>query len=398
MKKKISQAAAFLLSAAMLVLFSAAEYYSAKLPDSITVSSVNEVKIAEYPEISLCSVSADKLCENATLSLFGAVPVKKIGIKKAEPPVLAVGGQPFGIKLIMEGVMVTGLGNVESDSGQPLCPASECGIKVGDIVRSADGNTLMSNSQLQNVIGESNGRPLELSVEREGKVFTATLKPVYSSVSDEWKGGMWVRDSIAGIGTVTFVDKSSGRFGGLGHPICDSNTGGTVPVHSGEAVPVEITETKRGERGIPGELRGRFTNSDSLGSLDTNNEYGIFGQLSVEQLDKICRNTEEYPLGYRQDIKKGAAEIYTTVFGSTPQKYSIEIESIDYNSSDCSKNMKIKITDEKLLEISGGIVQGMSGSPVIQNGKIIGAVTHVFVSEPSCGYAVFADSMAEFTS
>ena len=392
-KKMISKSAAVLLSAALAGLFTAAGYYSEKLPDSLTTACGEELTIAEYPGIKLCSGPAGG--SKATLSLFGAIPVKNVEVRQAEAPVFIAGGSPFGIKLLMEGVMVTGLGNVEAGSGNTVCPAAEAGIEKGDIVRTANGKPLTSNLQLQAVIIHSGGSPVSMSVQREGTTFDTVLKPVFSEKSNQWKCGMWVRDSIAGIGTMTFIDKSTGRFAGLGHPICDSDTGGMIPLHSGEAVPVEITDTKRGSRGVPGELHGSFAAGGSLGTLDNNTPCGIFGCLSSDALERIASEGEEFRLGYRQDISTGTAQVYTTVQGSKPRKYDITIEKIDYNAEDASKNMMIRITDPELLDASGGIVQGMSGSPVIQNGRLIGAVTHVFVTDPSCGFAIFAENMAE---
>ncbi len=393
-RKIMTKTAAALLSAALAGLFTAAGYYSERLPDSVTSSFGDELKIAQYPEIKLCSGT---VCggSTATLSLFGAIPVKNIEVRQEEAPVFIAGGSPFGIKLLMEGVMVTGLGDVETAGGCAVCPAADAGLKTGDIVCSANGKTLTSNLQLQAIITRSSGSPIPLSVQRDGDSFDTVLNPVFSDKTQRWTGGMWVRDSIAGIGTMTFIDKSTGRFAGLGHPICDSDTGGMVPLHSGEAVPVDITDTKRGGRGIPGELHGRFSPGGSFGTLDTNTECGIFGQLSDAALGRFAAEGEEFRLGYRQDINTGKAQVYTTVNGDKPQKYDILIEKIDYNSEDESKNMMITITDPKLLEASGGIVQGMSGSPIIQNGRLIGAVTHVFVSDPSRGFAIFAENMAE---
>ena len=392
-KKYIDKAAAIVLSAALLGIFGTAEYYSSHLPETIACESTNGLQIAQYPEISLSANDSD----TAELSLYGMIPVKKVSITQTQPRTLIACGQPFGIKLLMEGVMITALGKVESDCGTTVCPASEAGLEVGDIVCSADGQQLTSNSQLQETIAKSGGKPLELAVDRDGDMFTATLKPVFSEVSQQWKGGMWVRDSIAGIGTMTFIDKETGRFAGLGHPICDSDTGGIVPVHSGEAVPVEISGAKRGERGIPGELRGSFTSGDSFGSLDINNKFGVFGRICDAKFSEISADCMEFPLGFRHEVTTGAAEIYTTISGDKPQCCSIEIESVDYDGGSDGKNMKIRITDERLLKETGGIIQGMSGSPIIQNGKLIGAVTHVFVADPSCGYGIFADSMAEYT-
>ena len=398
-RKIMTKVAASLLFAALAGLFTTARYYSAHLPDTLTAERCSEVRIAAYPEISLCSGSTDGFFapppQQATLSLFGAIPVKNIQLMQAEAPVLIVGGKPFGIKLLMEGVMVTGLGDVESDSGTSVCPAKEAGIETGDIVCTANGKPLTSNLQLQALITKGNGAPIKLSVQRDGESFEALLKPVFSAQSSQWKGGMWVRDSIAGIGTMTFIDKATGRFAGLGHPICDTDTGGIVPLHSGEAVPVEITDSRRGEKGIPGELRGLFTEGGSFGTLDKNSGCGIFGQLNDETFEQLSSECREYRLGYRQDITTGAAEVWTTIDGDTPQSYTINIEKIDYTSEDSTRNMMIRITDERLLEVSGGIIQGMSGSPIIQNGRLIGAVTHVFVADPSCGFAVFAENMIE---
>lgn len=266
---------------------------------------------------------------------------------------------------------------------------------MGDVIRLADNISVTSNSELQDIVSGSGGRTIKLSVSRDGSEFIACLTPVFSAISRKWTGGMWVRDSAAGIGTMTFINKTTGEFAALGHPICDSDTGETVPNSSGEAAEVEITETKKGEKGIPGELRGQF-GSGTLGTLNRNNSCGVFGVLTEEACAEICEGCEEYKMGYRQEIHTGAAEILTTIDGAEPKKYEIEIESVDYSGTEDGKNMVIRITDEELLNAAGGIVQGMSGSPILQDGKLIGAVTHVFVADPTKGYGIFAESMAEY--
>lgn len=401
-KRKIVRSAATLLFAAFVGLFGTAGYYSAQLPAVISASSADDLKIASFPQLS-CSaapelaIPAAGTCsdgEQVTFSLFGAIPVKNVEVRKTEAPVLAVGGRPFGIKLLMEGVMVTGLGDVECQDGSLTCPAEEAGLQKGDIIRLADGEILTSNDQLQQKIADSGGNVLELSVRRGDEDIAMELQPVLSRRSGGWKGGMWVRDSIAGIGTMTFFDTKTGCFAGLGHPICDSDTGGIVPVHSGEAVPVKITDVKRGARGLAGELRGKFAMSDSFGILERNKPSGIYGRLNGEALAEMTADCQEFPMAFRQEITEGEAEIYTTVSGNTPERYSAEIVSVDYSSGTSSKNMVIRITDKRLLDAAGGIVQGMSGSPIIQNGKLIGAVTHVFVGNPAKGYGIFAENMA----
>ncbi len=404
LKRKIMKSTAVLLSAGMLSLFGTAVYYSAHLPSSLTSETGENIKIAEYPEISCCNypmgvIPASKNVSGtntATLTLFGAIPVKNVEIHEAEAPTLIAGGNPFGIKLLMDGVMVTELGEVETEDGKKICPAEDAGIKVGDVIKSADGQNITSNDELQKIINESDGRKIKLIISREEKDFPIFLKPEYSNDSKNWRGGMWVRDSIAGIGTMTFFNKTTGEFAGLGHPVCDSDTGELVPIYSGEAVPVEITDAKKGSKGIPGELHGQFMYGGSLGILNRNNSCGVYGMLSESAVQSLAVNCEQYKMGYRQEVKTGEAEILTTVSGDTPQKYKIEIEEIDYNSPESTKNMVIRITDKELLDCTGGIVQGMSGSPIIQNGKLIGAVTHVFVSDPTKGYAIFAENMAEY--
>ena len=193
----------------------------------------------------------------------------------------------------------------------------------------------------------------------------------------------------AGIGTVTFYEPNTNRFGGLGHPVCDSDTGEIIPVSSGDVADVEITKVVKGYSGSPGELHGTFKSDMSSGTIYFNNKYGIFGEMF-----KPVDSSGGIPMGLKQEIETGPATIYTTIDGNGPQEYDINIEKIDYKNSG-TKNMTIKITDKELLEKTGGIVQGMSGSPIIQNGKLIGAVTHVFVSDPTRGYAIFCENMYE---
>lgn len=383
MKKIFTKTLAAVMSAVLVGLFGTAEYYSQRLPRTVIAETAEDVKFALYPELS-----AEYSADCASMSLFGAIPVKNISIRQEEAPTLVAGGNPFGIKLLMEGVMVTGMSDVDS-----VCPAKNAGIEKGDIITLANDVPVASNSDLQKIISESNGESIKLSVSRSGEVFTVELNPVYSKKDNSWRGGMWVRDSIAGIGTMTFIDKSTGKFAGLGHPVCDTDTGELIPIHSGEAVPVVITEARRGETGIPGELHGQFTRLPVYGSLISNNNSGVFGTLSDSSMEDLCSKSEEYKMGYRQNITTGEAYILTTISGSEPKKYSAEIEQIDYNSRDTTKNMIIRITDEELIRKTGGIVQGMSGSPIIQNDKLIGAVTHVFVADPTRGYAVFAETM-----
>lgn len=392
--RNIKKTTAIILSVAVFSIFAAAGSYSVRLPESVTVGASENVRFAQYPELRCIESISEQhgINDKTTLSLFGAIPVKSVSIQHENPPILIAGGEPFGVKLLMDGVMVTATGKVDCD-GDDICPAELAGIEVGDIIHLADNVELSSNSDLQQVISASEGHDITLSISRGGAQFTTCLHPVFSESAKSWRGGMWVRDSIAGIGTMTYINKETGEFAGLGHPVCDSDTGEIIPIQSGEAVPINVTSVRKGAKGKPGELRGRFTRAPLFGVLDKNCETGIYGRLSDTAINEIAENAEEYPLGYRQEITTGDAEICVTVNGSVPKKYTAEIEKIDLNGGNDGKNMIIHITDPELLKETGGIVQGMSGSPIIQNGRLIGAVTHVFVSDPTRGYAIFAENM-----
>lgn len=314
-----------------------------------------------------------------TLLLFDTFPIKEVTASEVRRPQLVAGGRAFGIKLMTDGVMVVGLEDIESS-----CPASDCGIRIGDVITEIDGQTVTTNKKVSEIIGSTKGRPCSVSFSRGGKERTATLTPVYSGGT--YKAGMWVRDSSAGIGTLTFYDPESKAFGGLGHPICDSDTKQPMPISHGTVGNVKITGCTRSEHGEPGQLLGEFTSPEAAGSISLNISEGVFGRLDEAPAG------ESVPLGYKQEAEYGPAEILSTLDGGDPERYSIEIENIDLSDS-ASHDMVIHVTDEDLIERAGGIVQGMSGSPIIQNGRLIGAVTHVFVDDPTRGYAIFAEKM-----
>lgn len=302
-------------------------------------------------------------------------------------------GQPFGIKMLTEGIMVVRLSDINGKDNS--CPAKEAGIHVGDIIISVGGKKITSNEDLSKVISASEGNAVEVVLKRSAsenenspdKELTLKLTPEYCNNEKCYKTGMWVRDSSAGIGTITFYNPLTGSFGGLGHPVCDSDTGELLPLLSGEICNVSITGYKKGSDGSPGELHGRFLSGNQLGILSQNTNSGVFGTI-----DESPSKNEEIEIADNNEIKTGKAEILTTIKGSQPKKYSINIEQINPDDPDL-KNLVIRVTDKTLLEETGGILQGMSGSPIIQNGKLIGAVTHVFVNNSSMGYGIFADTM-----
>jgi stage IV sporulation protein B len=317
------------------------------------------------------------------LKLFGTIPIKKVNITEVDRPVLVPGGTPFGIKLLMDGVMVVGMGNVSNGE----CPAQDAGIRTGDVILTLNEKEVDSNSDIKEIIQQEGDKPVVVDLRRDDIEQKVLLIPSYSEKDKCYQAGMWVRDSSAGIGTVTFYDPETAVFGGLGHPICDTDTGEIVPISSGEVVDVEITKVVKGLSGIPGELCGMFSGSKPCGTVNMNNECGIFGEMIKPPSDFPA-----IPMAFKQEIKEGECEIICTINGDDPQKYKAVIERVDY-TAESTKNMIIRITDPKLLSVTGGIVQGMSGSPIIQNNMLVGAVTHVFVNDPSKGYGIFIENM-----
>lgn len=376
---KALKTAAASLSAAALSVTALSAYYYKTLPDSLYTTGCTA------PVFHSFGVSVEESERQCQLRLFGFIPIKEVEVTAVDRPVLIPGGNPFGILIRSEGVLVVSLGEVDSEQGL-ICPAADAGIKKGDLLLEIDGEEIRSNSDIARKISRAPDGA-EVLLRRDGEEFTVELTPAYSCGAGEYKAGMYVRDSCAGIGTVTFYDPESGGFGGLGHPVCDSDTGLAVTISDGESVGVSVTGVVRGEKNSPGELCGSFTGGRT-GSLLKNSSCGLFGKA-----DKLPA-AAAIPMALRQEVHRGAAEILVTAEGSEPQSYGIEIEKVDYRGGG-TKNMVIRITDEELLKKTGGIVQGMSGSPIIQDGQLAGAVTHVFLGDPTRGYGIFCETMLD---
>lgn len=372
-------------------------YYTVELPDSYEVTEGTILKIDSVDnvtstptslEVQSVSSNANPLNEVSTLKLFGVIPIKNVTVNTVEPLLLIPSGEPFGIKLTMDGVLVVGIGEVDNPSDLHASPAKDSGIQKGDVIVSLNGTQVDSSQALQDIVSESNGDTLEVLLRRDDELIETSVTPVFSEGSQTFEAGMWVRDSSAGIGTITYYLEDGVTFGGLGHPVCDVDTGEVISIATGEVAPVTINGVKCGVSGSPGELIGSFTSSRSIGNIALNTTCGIFGTM-----DTTTTLTTAIPMGFKQDVSLGEATILTTIDGNTPKEYTISIEKVDYNSDEISKNMVIRITDPELLEETGGIVQGMSGSPIIQNGRLIGAITHVFINDPTKGYAIFCENM-----
>ncbi len=387
--KRFFKSAASTALALCLIIFGVVVYGSENLPDEINVVEAQTVDLggfyaAEIPDAQPANNLAESQKIESRVSALGLFPVKNITVNLTKRRYVAPGGDVFGIKLYTKGVIVVGIDSVTT-SGGSLNPAASAGIKCGDIITRINGSQALNSQQLTDSVEKSGGAAVMLTVLRNGDELHLSLKP-QMSVNGKYKAGIWVRDSSAGIGTVTFYDDGAGMFAGLGHGVCDVDTGKIMPLSNGEAVRARVNGFYKSSAGNPGELCGVFSD-EVMGSLRVNHEMGVYGTLLRPTGKSML------PVALENEVQIGAAQMITTIDDGGPQYYDIEIIKI-YPSSDLSaRNMIIKVTDPILLEKTGGIVQGMSGSPIIQNSMLVGAVTHVFVSEPSQGYAVFAQRM-----
>ncbi len=315
-----------------------------------------------------------------------------IGIFAAESgasdvKMLIPGGVPFGVKLYSEGVLVVGVDSVMCD-GKSISPAGDAGIREKDMIISVNGHNVIEAMQVSELVNASGGKAVEVAVKRGEAELVFSVTPVISEEDGKYRTGLWIRDSTAGIGTVTYIDPKYGSFAGLGHGICDVDTGELVPLSRGSVVNVEISGVVKGRSGTPGELKGYFS-SGKIGTLFGNREcgvYGIFAQYPAGIEDITV------PVSLPGEICVGEAEMLCTVDGGGVCPYKVEISHIDHSGRSV-KNFVVNVTDPALLEKTGGIVQAMSGSPIIQNGKLVGAVTHVFINDPTKGYGIFIENM-----
>lgn len=296
------------------------------------------------------------------------------------------GGMPFGVKLYTDGLLIIGFADVDCSSGS-VAPAKDAGMQVNDIIIKADGKKIGSASDFIEVIEKSGGKSVKLVYLRGDEERECEVTPSVSDSDGKYKTGMWLRDSTAGIGTVTFVIPESGVFAGLGHGICDSETGALVPLSRGITSGVKINGIKKGIAGSPGELKGTF-NGEKTGNLMNNTENGVFGIFADAE---ICGNTK-IELGRKEELTEGEAYILCTLDDNKVGKYGVYISEVHPDSTG-NKNFIVTVTDEELIKKTGGIVQGMSGSPIIKDGKLIGAITHVLINDPTKGYGIFADNM-----
>ncbi|SET03962.1 stage IV sporulation protein B [[Clostridium] polysaccharolyticum] len=327
------------------------------------------------------------------LKLFGLMAYKNIQIDVMEEKYLYPCGSSVGIKINTDGILVLGTGIIRGKDGLNYEPALNI-LKSGDYIVSFNGENVENKKKLMEMIEKCNGNDIQLEVLRNNERMKVIIKPVLGS-DGRYKIGAWIRDDTQGIGTLTYVDED-GSFGALGHGITDVDTGLLMNVKKGGLYRADIVQINKGEKGTPGEVVGiiRKGNGDHYGSIDKNTRQGIFGHIDESAFS--TKLMKKYPIGLKQDIKTGKATILCQV-SDRIEEYDIEIEKVELNTENNSKGMVLHITDKKLLSLTNGIVQGMSGSPIIQNGKIIGAVTHVFVQDSTRGYGIFVENMMRFS-
>lgn len=420
MQKKRSgfKTAAAMLAAVIFAAALACAFEIVKLPEQVYLQNGNETELrTELPlSLSASENTADVIALSGetlddvtyslsdrvkisskgdgeaklTVKLFG-IPLKDITVTSADEKLLIAGGESIGVMLYTNGALVVGLMEVSGSN-----PAAEAGLKPGDIIVAVNGTEIRDAQHLSELIEENGESELSLGVMRNDKNIELKLTPHRDNADGALRMGAWVRDSTLGVGTLTYIDPEKGSFGGLGHAITDYDTGSLLNVKDGKIVLSDIVEIVKGETGEPGELKGYFSvQGEVLGDIEENTKYGIYGNLKSKG---TINNDSVYPAANREEVKKGDAKILCTLDDTGVHEYKCEVTKVSHQNSPDQKSFTIKITDEKLLQLTGGIVQGMSGSPVIQNGKIIGAVTHVFVDDPTQGYGLYIDWMLEHDS
>ena len=328
------------------------------------------------------------------LKALGIIPVKDISVSVVPEQLVIPVGETLGVKLYSKGVLVVGKSIVEGIDGNDYEPYANTNIDVGDLIVEINGKSIEKIEDLQNAIKEANGKELNIKYEKNGKELESEIIPIKSIDGNEYKIGLWVRDGAMGIGTLSFVDAETGKFAALGHGVSDTDTKKRIVLESGTMNEAKIVSITKGKKDSPGEILGVLESNEVVGTIEENTNIGIYGNLTEKKISEYNKNNA-VKIASRKEIELEKATILCTVEDGKTEEYEIEIQKKYLEKDASSKCMIIKVTDKRLLEKTGGIIQGMSGSPILQNGKLIGAVTHVFVNDATRGYAVFADMMLE---
>ncbi|HEX3029415.1 MAG TPA: SpoIVB peptidase [Clostridia bacterium] len=388
-----------------LTLLEGEEYvYNFKSPFMVSIKADNDgvlklSNIGENIKNRLIKLSGPVLLSTQknghvmlTMNIFGIIPLKNVRVDVIENKKIAACGGTIGVKLKINGILVLGTSDVETENGKKVYPARECGIKAGDFIMKVNNKKPECIDDLIDAIDNSMGQKLTMDIKRGNNYIKVHIQPIMAVDDEKYHVGMWVRDNTAGIGTLTFFEPESRLFGALGHGITDIDTGDLMPVEKGELLESNILAIKKGRSGTPGELKGVFIEDrNKLGIINKNCSNGIYGRLNEGALSRLKYRL--YSVGLKSQISEGPATILANIGGKKVEEYRIEIQRVYRQTTNGSKGMVIKVTDKRLLDATGGIVQGMSGSPIIQNNRIVGAVTHVLINDPTRGYGIFIENM-----
>ena len=336
----------------------------------------------------LWGIRAAALAVALGVLLLTAGPVRAVEAGDTVIPM----GRAVGIKLFSDGVMVVGLAEVDTASGGSAAPARSCGLQEGDIITHINSEEVDSIEEVQSILQNVGDADMSIRARRDGQELQVTAHAVQCSADGSYKLGAWIRDSMAGIGTLTFYDPESQVFGALGHAVSDVDTAQLMPLQSGSILYAQVEDVQKGQAGAPGELHGTFQTDRDLGELSANTTGGLFGTLTDASL---VQGLQPMPVAGRDEVHTGPAVIRSNIAGDTVEEYAVEITHIDPESGDSNRDLMLTVTDPRLLEATGGIVQGMSGSPLIQDGKLVGAVTHVLVNDPTQGYGILMEHMLD---
>lgn len=361
------------------------------LGDKIKIKTDNK----NVQAINSSKFQASKTGNSQLVYNVAGFPVKKVDLSVLDDVKVVPGGESIGVQLHTLGVLVVGHHLVKGDNGASS-PGEKANIKVGDIILKINGKSVKEMADVKPYVEEAgeSGEDLDVTIKRGKETMKTTLHPEKDKKSSEYQIGLYIRDSAAGIGTMTFYEPKSKKYGALGHVISDMDTQKPIQVHNGTIVGSQVTSIEKGDNGAPGEKQAKFSvKDDKLGNITKNSPYGIFGKLKKSVENGIY--DKPMPIALSHQVKEGPAKILTVVDGEKVEAFDVEIVSSVPQKYPATKGMIIKITDPKLLKKTGGIVQGMSGSPIIQDGKVLGAVTHVFVNDPTSGYGVHIEWMLQ---
>jgi stage IV sporulation protein B len=376
-----------------------------RLPVNVTISG-DAVGVVKFNGTTLSEKNQYNLSEpiiieatqptEVKLNLLGVIPIKNVKINVTDyldGKKLVPGGQSIGVTLYTKGALIVGISDIKNSSGQTVNPAREAGLRAGDVIEYINGIEVNDSDHLSKIINESTSEEVTLGIRRGEERFTTVIVPQLDTYDNVYRMGVWVRDSTAGVGTLTFYDQETRGFGGLGHAITDLDTGEELSVRKGEIISSKIIDIVRGEAGTPGELKGEFKTQDRIGSILKNSQFGIYGLADGTISNPLY--PDGIPVAKQSEVHEGPAILLSTVDDEGVKGYSCNISNIQPQNAPQQKSFLVTVTDQELLAKTGGIVQGMSGSPVIQDGKLIGAVTHVFVNDPTRGYGIYIEWMLE---